>query len=143
MSIREEIIDAIGNIEDLEPFYDSCALGCGIEDRSITDRYEAAGHGFEQGYQSAIEEVLSLLPDKDKILSIVEREKWVSVEDRLPEQDDIVEIPRTARYELYKPNSQQFKKGIKGRWQVFNGYGWDNLGYDPSRWIPQAKQGEG
>ena len=69
---------------------------------------------------------------------------WIS--DKLPNDGEIVEIPKTARYKLYKGNSQQFKKGIKGRWQVFNGYGWDNLGYEPRGWVqplpnpPQAEE---
>jgi len=31
------------------------------------------------------------------------------------------------RYKLYKPNSQEFKRGIKGRWQSMTDYGgWEN-----------------
>lgn len=31
------------------------------------------------------------------------------------------------RFQPYKPNSQQFKHGLKGRWQEMNEYGgWDN-----------------
>ena len=30
------------------------------------------------------------------------------------------------RYKHYKPKSEQAKKGITGRWQRWNGYGWDN-----------------
>ena len=37
-----------------------------------------------------------------------------------------VVIQQTMRFKHYKTSSQQFKKGIKGRWQKFNGYGWDN-----------------
>ena len=37
-----------------------------------------------------------------------------------------VNIKRTMRYKHYKRNSQQFNKGTTGRWQLFNGYGWDN-----------------
>lgn len=31
-----------------------------------------------------------------------------------------------VRWQKYRPLSQQFKNGIKGRWQKYNGYGWDN-----------------
>lgn len=41
------------------PIYNHGAMGCGLEDRGITDRYEAMLHGWE----CAIESVLSQLPD--------------------------------------------------------------------------------
>jgi hypothetical protein len=32
-----------------------------------------------------------------------------------------------VRWRAYKPNSQQFRSGLKGRWQKMNSYGgWDN-----------------
>lgn len=35
------------------------------------------------------------------------------------------------RYKLYKPNSQEFKRGIKGRWQSMTDYGgWENCSCD-------------
>lgn len=34
------------------------------------------------------------------------------------------------RFQPYKPNSQQFKQGLKGRWQEMNEYGgWDNCNH--------------
>jgi len=53
--------------------------------------------------------------------------EWVSV-DTLPEncQPVYVEEPQCYRFHHYKPISQQYKKGIKGRWQKFDGYGWNN-----------------
>ncbi|MBK6414142.1 hypothetical protein [Sphingopyxis sp.] len=36
-------------------------------------------------------------------------------------------IISVLRYQPYKPNSQQFKAGITGRWQQMNEFGgWDN-----------------
>lgn len=34
------------------------------------------------------------------------------------------------RYQLYSSKSQQYKNGTKGRWQKWNGYGWDNCDYE-------------
>lgn len=42
------------------------------------------------------------------------------------------------RFKHYKPNSQQAKRGIKGRWQRWNGYGWDNS-EAPESWKPCEK----
>lgn len=68
--------------------------------------------------------------------------EWVSVEDELPEDCRHVEITQTARYKIYKGNSQQYKKGLRGRWQVFNGYGWDNIDWIPSKWLPTEQPRE-
>jgi hypothetical protein len=39
------------------------------------------------------------------------------------------------KWKPYKPNSQQFKRGIKGRWQQMNEYGgWDNATRTPDEW---------
>lgn len=42
---------------------------------------------------------------------------------------------KTVRYLPYKPDGQrQMKK--HGRWQEFNGYGWDNCKEDTIAWMP-------
>jgi hypothetical protein len=53
--------------------------------------------------------------------------QWIS-SDVLPKDSSPVYVTqhRTYRFLRYKQNSQQFKKGIEGRWQKFNGYGFDN-----------------
>lgn len=42
-----------------EPYYNSVALGCGLEDNNISDRYEAMRYGWDQ----ATEKVSELLPN--------------------------------------------------------------------------------
>lgn len=38
------------------------------------------------------------------------------------------------RWKAYKPNSEQFRRGIKGRWQTMSEYGgWDNA-KAPDEW---------
>lgn len=34
------------------------------------------------------------------------------------------------RWLPYKPTSEQYRKGMKGRWQIANEYGWENVGSD-------------
>ena len=36
----------------------------------------------------------------------------------------------SMRWLPYKPASEQYRKGIKGRWQIANEYGWENVGGD-------------
>ena len=55
----------------------------------------------------------------------------------LPEPYEVVTVTEKNlyRWNPYKPNSQQFKKGIKGRWQKLNEYGgWDNAKVEPINW---------
>lgn len=67
--------------------------------------------------------------------------QWISVEDELPAncQPVYVEEPQCYRFHHYKPASQQYKKGIKGRWQKFDGYGWSNC-EQPSRYKLKATE---
>jgi hypothetical protein len=51
----------------------------------------------------------------------------------------LVNVPTTYRFNKYKESSNQFKKGIVGRWQVFNGYGWDNT-KAPESWVDDSEQ---
>ena len=59
---------------------------------------------------------------------------------RLPADCQPVEAIVTYRYKYYKESSQQFKRGIIGRWQAFNGYGWDNT-EAPEFWINRNIEG--
>ncbi len=43
--------EAIELIRECVPEFHAQGMGCGIEDRSITDRYEAAQHGWEKAIE--------------------------------------------------------------------------------------------
>ena len=58
----------------------------------------------------------------------------VSSEVETPENCKPVDVFATYRFNHYKEGSSQFKRGIKGRWQEFNGYGWSNV-EAPESWI--------
>ena len=62
--------------------------------------------------------------------------EWVAVSERLPEDDKPVEVKVVARYMHYKPKSQQFKQGIKGRWQLHNSYAWNNTNIEITTYLP-------
>jgi hypothetical protein len=45
-------------------------------------------------------------------------------------------VRQTYRWLPYKPSSEQFRHGLKGRWQKANEYGgWDNAS-PPEGWLP-------
>lgn len=58
------LVDMFRALLELDPpGSNSMALGCGLEDRGITDRYEAAAYGFEQGADAAMENVHGAIAD--------------------------------------------------------------------------------
>lgn len=62
--------------------------------------------------------------------------KWTKSSDKVPDNENPVSVTvvHTYRFKRYKPNSAQFKNGIIGRWQEFNGYGWSNTQTIPLEW---------
>lgn len=60
--------------------------------------------------------------------------KFKATSEEIPNDCQPVITTRVMRFKHYMPSSQQFKKGIKGRWQEHNGYGWHNC-EAPESWI--------
>lgn len=50
MNVLEKILEAIEEIN-----YHPEGMGCGIEDRGITDRYEACEYGWDEAIEAVIE----------------------------------------------------------------------------------------
>ena len=56
----------IGELIELEPEYHSQGMGCGLEDRDITDRYDAMAHGWEK----CVERYAELIENPDLIAKL-------------------------------------------------------------------------
>lgn len=93
------------NPVDIElPDYNEQAMGCGLEDKGITDRYEACRYGFDQ----AVEMVASIieshgplfdLPDQSEIKMLrMLVESGEQVAEHLSKQIDIATIDRDAAF---------------------------------------------
>ena len=66
--------------------------------------------------------------------------------DTAPKDGTVINVTqeRLYRWLPYKPNSQQVKQGIQGRWQTPNEYGgWDNAELYGLGWLPADETGEG
>ena len=65
--------------------------------------------------------------------------EWQSI-DSAPKDGTVIEVQviTLMRWLPYKPTSQQFKRGEKGRWQRHNGYGWENAEYVGMWRLPRA-----
>lgn len=56
------ILEEGDSIEFIEPEYHERGMGCGLEDRNITDRYDAMKHGFECAADKAAENFPQFIP---------------------------------------------------------------------------------
>ncbi|WP_074423366.1 hypothetical protein [Serratia sp. 14-2641] len=82
------IIDAVTDLDN-EPQYHCEGMGCGLEDRGITDRYDAMEYGWEQAMERIYGEVIPCteelsFPATDAALAAVEErgvEKFADVWD--------------------------------------------------------------
>jgi len=80
-----------------EPEYHDCGMGCGLEDRGITDRYEAMYHGWESAmsrmYSDVIPEEMPETPTTDAALAAVRAQ---AVEDAVNQVLSVDTIASTA-----------------------------------------------
>ncbi|MCA6954803.1 hypothetical protein [Pectobacterium polaris] len=53
----KEIIDHVTDLDN-EPQYHESGMGCGLEDKNITDRYEAMQHGWDAAMERVYSEVI-------------------------------------------------------------------------------------
>ena len=53
--LKVSITEALDNLSDCPEYHDQ-GMGCGLEDRGITDRYEAMAYGWDQAMERAYSE---------------------------------------------------------------------------------------
>ena len=69
---EEDLDKIIQEIDDIElPWYHSEGMGCGIEDKCITDRYQACEYGYETAVEDCDNDVIA--PLKDKLIEEAEK----------------------------------------------------------------------
>ena len=80
-------------------------------------------------YRDICTQLAKRLHDLEKSLTeqVRAQDKWIS---GLTQPDNCLPVYAvknfTMRFKEYKPSSQQAKRGIIGRWQEYDGYGWTN-----------------
>lgn len=62
--------------------------------------------------------------------------QWLTIESAPKEPGRYIYVQQTAVYRWlpYKANSQEFRRGKKGRWQKHTGYGFDNAELSGEGW---------
>ena len=109
---------------------------------AVSNSFMTCNSGGEDGYCVLLKtKTLKEAQDLHKLLLNLpttesNSAEWVAVSERLPEDDKPVEVKVVARYMHYKPKSQQFKQGIKGRWQLHNSYAWNNTNIEITTYLP-------
>ncbi len=104
---EEELDDMVQEINEMElPEYHEAGMGCGIEDRGITDRYEACKHGYESAVEDCDNDVIS--PLKDKLIEANKKVELLKTE--LERRSKIIlalqeHLPDTLVCEIKKPFS--------------------------------------
>ncbi|MCN9157991.1 hypothetical protein NGE45_05090 [Klebsiella pneumoniae] len=53
----KQIVDSVTNLDN-EPQYHAEGMGCGLEDRGITDRYDACRYGWDEAMERVYGEVI-------------------------------------------------------------------------------------
>ncbi|MDI0382162.1 hypothetical protein [Klebsiella pneumoniae] len=81
----KQIIDSVTNLDN-EPQYHEEGMGCGLEDRGITDRYDACRYGWDEAMERIYGEVIPCADEldfsaTDRIVAGIKAdgvEEWVS-----------------------------------------------------------------
>ncbi|WP_232555499.1 hypothetical protein [Klebsiella variicola] len=60
----KQIIDSVTNLDN-EPQYHDEGMGCGLEDRGITDRYDACRYGWDEAMERIYGEVIRCADELD------------------------------------------------------------------------------
>ncbi|HGN8976362.1 TPA: hypothetical protein ACK1R2_004466 [Klebsiella pneumoniae] len=60
----KQIVDSVTNLDN-EPQYHDEGMGCGLEDRDITDRYDACRYGWDEAMERIYGEVIPCADELD------------------------------------------------------------------------------
>ncbi|MDZ2011089.1 hypothetical protein M3J48_06295 [Klebsiella quasipneumoniae] len=60
----KQIVDSVTNLDN-EPQYHAEGMGCGLEDRGITDRYDACRYGWDEAIERVYGEVIPCADELD------------------------------------------------------------------------------
>ncbi len=60
----KQIVDSVTNLDN-EPQYHDEGMGCGLEDRGITDRYDACRYGWDEAVERIYGEVIPCADELD------------------------------------------------------------------------------
>ncbi|HCB4007138.1 hypothetical protein [Klebsiella pneumoniae] len=126
----KQIIDSVTNLDN-EPQYHDEGMGCGLEDRGITDRYDACRYGWDEAMERIYGEVIPCADELDfsatdaylagiKADGVAEREKTITfTAAKKRTQDGVALIAIGKPYKIHNDDViGEFFIGERGRYGV-------------------------
>ncbi|HBY2329095.1 TPA: hypothetical protein MIS00_07180 [Klebsiella pneumoniae] len=150
----KQIIDSVTNLDN-EPQYHDEGMGCGLEDRGITDRYDACRYGWDEAMERIYGEVIPCADELDfsatdrivagiKADGVAEREKTITfTAAKKLTQDGVALIAIGKPYKIHNDDViGEFFIGERGRYGVIT---MDRLNYfatsDEYAWAFSLREG--
>lgn len=150
----KQIIDSVTNLDN-EPQYHAEGMGCGLEDRGITDRYDACRYGWDEAMERIYGEVIPCADELDfsatdrivagfKADGVAEREKTITfTAAKKRTQDGVALIAIGKPYKIHNDDViGEFFIGERGRYGVIT---MDRLNYfatsDEYAWAFSLREG--
>lgn len=126
----KQIVDSVTNLDN-EPQYHAEGMGCGLEDRGITDRYDACRYGWDEAMERIYGEVIPCADELDfsatdrivagfKADGVAEREKTITfTAAKKRTQDGVALIAIGKPYKIHNDDViGEFFIGERGRYGV-------------------------
>lgn len=110
----KQIVDSVTDLSN-EPQYHSEGMGCGLEDRGITDRYDACRYGWDEAMERVYGEVIPCaeeldFPSTDRIYAGIKAD---GVEEFAKHCDDSIGFVEPEDEELYTLMEEQARDFAK------------------------------
>lgn len=134
----KQIVDSVTNLDN-EPQYHAEGMGCGLEDRGITDRYDACRYGWDEAMERIYGDVMPCAEELDfsaterivagiKADGVAEREKTITfTAAKKRTQDGVALIAIGKPYKIHNDDViGEFFIGERGRYGVIT---MDRLNY--------------
>lgn len=110
----KQIVDSVTDLSN-EPQYHAEGMGCGLEDRGITGRYDACRYGWDEAMERIYGEVIPCaeeiaFPETSVFLAEVRAQGVELCADSLLSNDD---IGVDGEYQLMREFAAQLRKGVQ------------------------------
>ena len=118
----KQIIDSVTNLDN-EPQYHDEGMGCGLEDRGITDRYDACRYGWDEAMERIYGEVIPCADEldfsaTDAYLAGIKADGVEEFAKHCDESIGFVEPEDEELYTLMEEQAREFAKQLReGAWK--------------------------
>ncbi|HBT6234045.1 TPA: hypothetical protein MCD37_003950 [Klebsiella quasipneumoniae] len=118
----KQIVDSVTDLSN-EPQYHAEGMGCGLEDRGITDRYDACRYGWDEAMERVYGEVIPCADEldfsaTDRIVAGIKADGVEEFAKHCDESIGFVEPEDEELYTLMEEQAREFAKQLReGAWK--------------------------